>query len=102
MLIGACDSLVLSAACHLYSSYIPSLQEESNRNDNFGDNHEDTGQTNEQILLRELSMKKLRWGVTPLPLALATVSGADRKTKHLSFCGEEEFLYGPIDGRLYA
>ncbi|KAI1214170.1 uncharacterized protein F4807DRAFT_117353 [Annulohypoxylon truncatum] len=101
MVVGACDSLVLSAACHPYQS-TTSLHREELSKSNFNDNSGEIEETDEQRSLRELARKKLLWGVTPLPSSLAAMIRTDREALNLSFCDEDEYLHGPVDGEYYA
>ncbi|KAI0882824.1 uncharacterized protein GGS22DRAFT_190805 [Annulohypoxylon maeteangense] len=100
MVVGACDSLVLSAACHSYISTTP-RQEPSIEDVNL-ENYNEIGDTDEQRSLRELSRKKLLWGVTSLPLGLTTMIGIEKEAMHLGFCGGDDYLHGPVDGEQYA
>ncbi|KAI2463253.1 hypothetical protein F4781DRAFT_133484 [Annulohypoxylon bovei var. microspora] len=102
MVAGACDSLVLSAACHPYLSAATPRQDESSEAGNFNNENEEVDDTSVQRSLRELSRKKLIWGITPLPLKLATMISRERGAMHLGFTSEEEYLHGPVDGERYA
>ncbi|KAI1453461.1 hypothetical protein F4805DRAFT_478379 [Annulohypoxylon moriforme] len=104
MVIGACDSLVLSAACHPYKSATPHHREQSSKDINLNNGDEVIGDMDEQRSRRELSRKKLLWGVTPLPSELAVMigTGLEQEAMHLGFCSEDNYMHGPVDGEVYA
>ncbi|OTB15909.1 hypothetical protein K445DRAFT_300705 [Daldinia sp. EC12] len=99
MVFGACDSLVLSAACH---PYVPSsAPDEDSLHTSEDLEREGPGQVTEQELLRELSRGKLRWGVTRIPYDMPMTMDDERNITHLSFTSEDEFISEPVDDNLY-
>ncbi|KAI1467602.1 uncharacterized protein F4812DRAFT_402206 [Daldinia caldariorum] len=102
MVFGACDSLVLSAACHPHvsSSSIPD-QDSLYAGEGSESENGETSQVVEQELLRALSRGKLRWGVTEIPSSIPTTADDQRNMMHLSFTGADEFLSEPVDNHLY-
>lgn len=115
MVVGACDSLVLSAACHPYvPSSAPQASPHAHINNQEGklshvtlkvfakSDPTEMGQVNEQLALRKLSRGKLRWGVVPVPPELAKMASTEQYMMHLSFSGVEEYVSNPMIDFLYA
>ncbi|KAI0893807.1 hypothetical protein F4806DRAFT_503919 [Annulohypoxylon nitens] len=100
MIVGACDSLVLSAACHPHKSTTCLRRRESNEDDDFEDDESEN--TNGQRPPQELSKGKLLWGVSPLPSSIPAIHNTGQEAMHLSFCSENKYLHGPVDGQQYA
>ncbi|KAI1383081.1 uncharacterized protein F4822DRAFT_422100 [Hypoxylon trugodes] len=94
MVIGACDSLVLSAACHLH---VPPTTSD----DNSGDEDTEMGRSHDREFLLELSRSKLRWGVMSLPPELAEMVHNKQDLFHLTFTNEDGYLSGPMSGEFH-
>ncbi|KAI0376273.1 hypothetical protein F5Y04DRAFT_273865 [Hypomontagnella monticulosa] len=102
MVVGACDSLVLSAACHPYISPHTVGLEHSNTMNNLISEVGDMSGAYEKALLREISRGRLRWGVTHLPPKLGSMVDTRQDIMHLSLVSEDDYLHEPINGSLYA
>ncbi|KAI0850563.1 hypothetical protein F5Y00DRAFT_252254 [Daldinia vernicosa] len=101
MVFGACDSLVLSAACHPHIPSSASLQDGLNTRESPDSEGEETSKVTKYEPLRELSRGKLRWGVTRLPSGLSTSIDLEQNIMHLSFTREDEYISKPVDNSLY-
>ncbi|KAI8963300.1 hypothetical protein F5Y11DRAFT_365301 [Daldinia sp. FL1419] len=101
MVFGACDSLVLSAACHPYIPPVMSNWDNLHVDKRSSIKREDTSEATGLGSLCALSKGNLRWGVTLVPLGLSTVVDPERNIMHLSFTSEDYYVSEPMEYSLY-
>ncbi|KAI6084678.1 hypothetical protein F4821DRAFT_279952 [Hypoxylon rubiginosum] len=97
MIAGGSNSLVLSAACHCY---IPPPSESQAQPSPPSNDETDNSEYRERKL-REMSVSKLRWGVTPLPSHLAEEVNDGEIVMHLGFSDELDNVTTPTEGKCY-
>lgn len=108
MVAGGSNSLVLSAACHVFTNNTDEARSQNSSGGSRPESCEDAPDksNSEEFSARDarqaIARSRLRWGVIPLPSGLASLLQEEQNgVHHLGFGTEEQNVSPPQEGELY-